>query len=130
MEKYSTKPRKLLLEFLSAHPHEVFSVAQIVCALDHNEIGMSSIYRNLSQLLEAGIITKVTENGMREAYYRYSAAEDCHGKVHCHCIKCGEVFHMKEKEANLLSDYFLSEEGFLIETNSTLIRGICSECRV
>ncbi len=129
MAKYKTKPRMLLLEFLSSHPHEIMSVTQIIGAFDHNDIGVSSIYRILSELVEEGIIAKIAKHGMKEAYYRLNDVKECHGKVHYLCTKCGKVFHMKEKEANLLSDYFLNEEGFLIETSSTVIHGICKECR-
>ena len=50
MSRYSTKQRKSLLAYLSAHPDELLSTRQIADALQHEKISLSAVYRNLSEL--------------------------------------------------------------------------------
>ena len=56
MSRYSTRQRKLLLDYLSAHPHQLLSAGEIARDLREREVSLSAVYRNLAQLEAEGKI--------------------------------------------------------------------------
>ncbi len=129
MATYATKQRKELLDYLSAHPHEIFSVTQIGEYFKDGQISISSVYRNLSELAKEGMIRKVSKSGTREAYYQYVNAKACQNQIHLYCKTCEKSYHMNQKYAQLLSQQILQEELFAIDKGNTVIYGTCKKCR-
>ena len=76
MKKYDTRQRDYLISFLNEHPDQLLSVRQIAQELCAQQISLSAVYRNLSQLEAEGLIRKSVKPGSREAYYQYVGAED------------------------------------------------------
>ena len=66
MPKYQTKQRTLLLDFLNQHPDELLSAKEIAENLKADNISVSSVYRNLADLEEDGMVVKHIPNGTRE----------------------------------------------------------------
>lgn len=71
MKKYDTRQRDYLINFLDQHPDQLLSVRQIAQELCSQQISLSAVYRNLSQLEAEGLIRKSIKPGSREAYYQY-----------------------------------------------------------
>ena len=59
MPRYSTRQRKLLLDYLSAHPHQLLSAGEIARDLREREVSLSAVYRNLAQLEAEGKAQKL-----------------------------------------------------------------------
>ena len=129
MHNYSTRQRKLLLDYLSRHPDELLSARQIADALAAEEISLSAVYRNLAQLEKEEKVRRSSKSGTREVYYQYLAAESCRGALHMHCIKCGRTFHMASSNAVLFAEHLVQGEGFLLDTADTILSGTCADCR-
>ena len=70
MKKYDTRQRDYLINFLDQHPDQLLSVRQIAQELCSQQISLSAVYRNLSQLEAEGLIRKSIKPGSREAYYQ------------------------------------------------------------
>lgn len=129
MATYITRQRKVLLDFLSSHPHEIFSVSTISENIGRREIGKSSIYRNLAELENMGMIRRVRKSGTRETYYQYTKATCCENRIHLFCTKCEKSFHLNEERVNHLNNLILRDEDFIVDKGNTIIYGICKNCK-
>ena len=63
MKKYDTRQRDYLISFLNEHPDQLLSVRQIAQELCAQQISLSAVYRNLSQLEAEGLIRTLEEPG-------------------------------------------------------------------
>lgn len=129
MAVYMTRQRKMLLDFLSMHPHDIFSAVQIAEHIENGEISLSAIYRNLSELESAGHIRKVVKVRTREVFYQYSNASSCKNKIHLHCKVCDRFFHLDNDTADDFCKATLEGLGFEINKSETIITGVCDLCR-
>ncbi len=128
MPKYSTKQRKMLLDYLSAHNDQHLTAKAIAEDLKKFEISLSAVYRNLSELENEGQIKRFSKSGSREVYYQYTASEKCCGALHLSCKKCGKTFHMKNDGADRLMNDLEKNDGFTIDKTETVLYGICQKC--
>ncbi len=130
MAVYQTKQRLLLGEFFNSQPHKVFSATELVqyFAVNH-DISASTIYRNLSELDAEGVIRQVTNLGGRDTQYQYIGADSCKGKIHLLCSKCHKSIHMSSDINQYLSGQLLSVDGFVVDSNSSVIYGVCKHCQ-
>ncbi len=128
MAKYSTKQRRVLLDYLTEHADETLSAGQIAEALAGEEISVSAVYRNLSALEEEGRLHRAAGAG-KEKGYRYSGAEGCRGCLHLSCTRCGRTYHMGRVDANRLVNAVAEAEGFALDRAETVLYGVCEACR-
>ena len=129
MQNYSTRQRKLLLDYLSHHPDELLSARQIADALADEMISLSAVYRNLAQLEKEEKVRRSSKSGTREVYYQYLDAESCKGALHMSCVKCGRTFHMTSDHAALFAKHLAQSEQFVLDTADTILYGTCSNCK-
>lgn len=129
MSRYSTKQRKSLLAYLSAHPDELLSARQIADALQHEKISLSAVYRNLSELEAEEKVRRCAKSGTREVFYQYIAADACRGALHMTCIQCEKTFHMADENAALLVKHLAQSEKFTLDMADTVLYGTCGACR-
>ncbi len=129
MAKYTTKQRKLLLDFLSEHTDETLSAGQIVKALSDKGISTSAIYRNLAAMEQDGELKRSAKPGSQEAYYRYADNERCRGHLHLSCLRCGKTVHVEETGTDALAHQLAKSEGFALDRTDTVLYGICAECQ-
>ena len=128
MKKYDTRQRDYLISFLNEHPDQLLSVRQIAQELCAQQISLSAVYRNLSQLEAEGLIRKSVKPGSREAYYQYVGAEDCHSHLHLSCTRCGKTFHMDAEHTAQLIRAMSELDGFDLDILKTVLYGICQNC--
>lgn len=128
MKKYDTRQRDYLISFLNQHPDQLLSVRQIAQELCAQQISLSAVYRNLSQLEAEGLIRKSVKAGSRESYYQYVGAEDCHSHLHLSCTRCGKTFHMDAERTAQLTRAMSELEGFDLDILKTVLYGICQNC--
>ena len=128
MRKYMTKQRKILLEYLEEHADENISAKQIIDALSEYGISTSAIYRNIAALESENKITRVTKNGSREIYYRFTDSNECKKCIHLSCEKCGKTFHMNIEGAQQLVDNVEKSDMFRIDKANTVLYGLCKKC--
>lgn len=126
--RYS-KQRELILDIVrsnAVHPTAewVYEHARKVMP-----IGIATVYRNLNQLADAGLIRCIPSPDGPE---RYDGRTDCH--YHMKCRQCGRLFDLKEKNPEsrscmeeLIDDLF-SIEAVDLQITTALLEGVCSEC--
>ncbi|MEG1710289.1 MAG: transcriptional repressor [Clostridia bacterium] len=117
-QRYS-KQRELVVEALkgtNSHP-DAYAVYDAVVK-DLPNISLGTIYRNLKQLEESGLIRKIViDNGVE--HYDYDVCPH----HHFICKKCGKVYDVEtDGETKLL------QEQFTVEKVEVLFYGICKDC--
>lgn len=85
------------------------------------EIGVATIYRNLENLEEIGLIRKLSTN-LKENIYESTKYED---HDHFICSDCGKIIDVKKNDT--LKNNF-DEEGNLVNDTSVTYYGICKDC--
>lgn len=117
------------MKFFKENPHQVFTASSIVDKFQgSNNVGASTIYRNLASLEHDGEIRKVANLSGRETHYQYIDAEHCRNHIHLICNKCNNSIHMKECVSQILTESLLGLNNFAVDNNSTIIYGTCDKC--
>ena len=129
MRKYATRQRASLVEYLQSHADENLSAGQIAQALASKGISRSAVYRNLSALEEDGLVKRDTKSGSKSVYYRYLGAEACREHLHLSCSKCGKTYHLDVSTTNRLVDSVAQGSDFAVDSASTVLYGVCGNCR-
>ena len=129
MPSYQTKQRKALLGFLQAHADEALTADQIADALSAEGVSRSAVYRNLAALAAEGAVQRVSRSGTRRLFYRYTGAEACRAHLHLSCSSCGRTFHVDVPATNTIIERIRRDADFRIDSSSTVLYGVCADCR-
>ncbi|MFI3115739.1 MAG: transcriptional repressor [Clostridia bacterium] len=128
MSNYSTKQRELLISFLKKHPDEFFSASSLLENLEN--ISKSAIYRNLTLLEEEKKIRRVEIKNEREKFYQFIEHDDCVGKLHLHCDKCDQIFHMTTPLTKHILLDIEENIDFYVNERETIVHGVCKKCNI
>ncbi|MBQ7595120.1 MAG: transcriptional repressor [Clostridia bacterium] len=129
MQKYSTRQRKAMLDYLIQHKDESVTANQIAAGLEESGVSISAVYRNLASLEEEGKVTKISKGGSRKVYFRYTAAEDCRSHIHLSCRQCGKTYHMNVPATENLVSSVEKDSGFSVDRSLSVLYGVCEGCR-
>ena len=125
---YMTFQRKALIKALEQHHDELLSADEIISFIGES-MSRSAVYRNLSFLEKQGLIKKTAVNDSNRVLYRYTGSEECRNLLHLECSKCGRTCHLKANATSTLIKDVLQDAEFEIDSSSTVLYGVCSECR-
>ena len=129
MARYATKQRSALLDFLSKNPDVPLTAGMIAEALLPHGVSLSAVYRNLADLEKEGRLQRITRDGTRQVYYRYTDDEACRGHLHLSCFKCGKTFHMESPVTDRILHTVAEDAHFDVDRSATILYGICEDCR-
>ena len=87
-------------------------------------ISLATVYRNLEQMAEAGIINKI-EHGTKQK--RFDGNTTPHS--HVFCIKCGRIADIDLDLQPELTGLKCHEEGWKIFADRIEINGLCPVCQ-
>ena len=127
--KKFTGERKILVEqVFSSHEH--FDAESLVAKLerrtDGSAVSRSTIYRTLKQLVEAGLLRKMTL-GNRDVYehdYGYPQHD------HLYCQQCGTLIEVQLPDLKILREQVSREHRFRSEGHRFVIYGTCAACNI
>lgn len=119
----------MLLDFLEQNHDSQKTAQEIAKAIADENISVSAVYRNLSELEAEGRIHKFTRAGVRDAYYQYIDSDSCREKLHLSCEKCGKTFHASENASAALLELLSDKDEFSIDKSNTILYGLCKNCR-
>ena len=131
--KYKTKQREILLDYLKTVPGKHFTAGDI-CEYFRAQgasIGQSTVYRQLEELVNEGVINKYVLDPTGPACFEYMAEDDhCEGEVcfHCKCEKCGKLIHMHCDELIGIQQHLSAEHQLKLDPMRTVFYGLCEEC--
>ncbi len=115
-----THPRMRILEILdSSHNGKHFTAEDIYRELldHHDDIGLATVYRVLTQFEAAGIVLKHNFEGGQAVY------ELDRGKHHDHMVdvESGKVIEFSSEEIERLQREIAEKHGYLIEDHSLVL---------
>jgi Fur family peroxide stress response transcriptional regulator len=91
--------------------------------VNHPEISIATVYRNLNILLETGLIKVVGNSSQLEIY---DARTDLH--AHFICRQCGSIIDVEDDfDARLIKS--LEKAGHQVQESRLTLFGICANCR-
>ena len=120
-DKYKTKQKEQILNLIKSKNKE-FTIKDIYQELN-KEIGMTTIYRLVDNLVNEGIINK------NENYYQYLEHCNCDNHFYLKCSNCGVLIHVDCDCINELFSHIDNEHKFVPNREHIIIGGICDKCR-
>ena len=120
-----SKQREIILDVLTKHAiHPTAEELFEFLKHDNSNVGMTTLYRNLNQLAEAGLIKKI--DGLEApAHFDHNTFNH----YHFICEKCKRVFDIPSEIAPDLVENTQKKTGFEIKSHDLVFHGICSECK-
>ena len=126
--KYHTKNNVNILNCLKENSDRHLNVEQIDELLNH-KIPLASIYRNLDELVEEGLIRRYFIDRNTSACYQFLDNNDEHDHFHLLCVKCGKLIHLECHEVNRLIKHIEDEHDFDVDITKVTLYGICPDCK-
>ena len=127
LREYDTQQRKFLLAFLMEHADQHFTVEEL--ADNISGISISTVYRNVNNLVGEGIIKRFQKKAQRKFLYQYIGGDTCSEHLHLKCNTCGRILHMDNESALLVLKAVKRSYDFEVDKASTVIFGACVSCK-
>ena len=135
MAEYETKQRRILLDYLNAHPDRGFSVEELYDGLLSEQAleaipGKSTIYRLIARLVSEGLVKRFAAGQGRQFAYQIVACDACDAHLHLKCTTCGRLCHMDHAVSEQIMHEVLSRSDFSLDEKETVLFGICKDCKL
>lgn len=125
---YNTRQKDIIVSAVETFGGKHFTAEEMYDSLrgkDEN-IGISTVYRNLDKMVESGEIKKFTLAG-EKACYQSIGCRDSH--FHLKCIECGKLEHLSCDHLDEISTHVKEKHGFVIDSTRTVFYGLCKNCK-
>jgi len=130
-----TLPREAILDLLS-RTSEHMSAKEVYDALSkvYPGIGLSTIYRTLSVLVQAGLLNKI-DIGDGQGRYEFKSDEKVEHHNHLICTNCGKITDYSDfldEELNLVRKVeknLARKYNFKVQDHNIDFYGLCNDCR-
>ena len=122
-----TQQRLALVDHVFSR-HEHFDADQLMEQLppsgDPNHVSRPTVYRTLTELVDAGLLRKFVLNG--RSVYEHDYGYPQHD--HFHCTECNKLLEFTNDELIHLRDELGKQHQFRVTGHRLIISGICQEC--
>lgn len=130
---YKTRQKSEILNYLRNTDHSHVTAGDICMYFkDHSiSISQATVYRQLEQLTEEGIVNKYIIDERSPACYEYIEKEkDCHqdGCYHFRCESCGKLIHLHCEEIDAIRQHLQKEHQLQLDPFRTVLYGLCQDC--
>ena len=134
MAEYETKQRRILLDYLNAHPDRGFSVEELYDGLSAEHAadivpGKSTIYRLIARLVSEGLVKRFAAGQGRQFAYQIVACDACDAHLHLKCTACGGLYHMDHAVSERIMNEVLNRSDFSLDEKETVLFGVCRCCK-
>lgn len=125
-----TKERLCLLRIvcdIDGHFHP-YHVLDLLREQGHT-LSLTTVYRNLSLLVQAGIIRRASVNddtGVGGVWYEHIWDHEHHD--HLICSRCGRTIEFSYPAIEVLQEAVAKDHGFTLEGHHLELTGICPDC--
>ena len=124
-----TKPRRMLLKHVFSR-HEHFDADTLLEQLprkgEAGYVGRATVYRTLSEFVEAGLLREFQLDG--RAVYEHDYGYPQHD--HLYCKECHKLIEFQSEELLGLREAVAQEHRFRVTGHRFIITGVCAECRL
>ena len=121
--KYSRQREAVYRAVQNARTHPTADEVYDLVRLQYPQISLGTVYRNLNQLTEMGMLQKIA---MPVSSDRYDARTDEH--YHMTCSACGRVVDLDGMALSQLDAEILQRTGFQVQNHHLVLEGLCWEC--
>ena len=126
MKERNTKQKALILSAVRGTvTHPTAEQVYYMLADSLPNLSLGTVYRNLSRLAEAGIITRISVNNSPDRF-------DGNVMPHHHicCTRCGNFVDFFDSEYDKEQDIRTAQKsGYEIIRHETVFYGLCPECK-
>ena len=126
--KRITRQRQLIVEQVFSH-HDHFDVDELIdhlkALIAERRVSRPTVYRTLAELVEAGLLRKMTMAGRSVYEHEYGYPQH----DHLYCQICNRLIEFQSIELERLCQAVAGEHQFEIASYRMFITGICAECR-
>lgn len=130
--KYNTKHKKALIGFLAKNFNKHFTIEELKLETTKNDIniGQTTLYRLLDELVLDGKVKKYFIDNKRSACYQYvKKQEENDNHFHMICHKCQTLLHLDCNKMDFLVSHIYEEHNFFIDPSKIVLYGICDKCK-
>lgn len=119
-----SRQREIILETLKSNVvHPTAEYLYAILKAKAPNISLATLYRNLNQLADNGVIKKI--DGL-EAPSHYD--HNTHEHYHFICDECKRVFDVSSDVAPNIVQITEEELGFIVKKHDIIFNGICRDC--
>ena len=125
-KRVTEQRRQIVLQVFSHHDH--FDVDEL---LDHlkpllakRKVSRPTVYRTLAELVEAGMLRKMTLDG--RSVYEHDYGYPNHD--HLYCQQCNRLIEFHSRQLEQIRDAVAREYRFEVSGHRMFITGVCAEC--
>jgi Fur family ferric uptake transcriptional regulator len=126
--KRVTQQRRTLVEVIFGR-HQHFDADELLAELSRTtgtgRVSRPTVYRTLSELVDAGLLRKMDLGG--RAVYEHDYGYPQHD--HLYCTQCHELFEFRSDELVQLRDAVARENKFRVAGHRFIITGVCEQCQ-
>ena len=126
--KRITQQRRLIVEQVFLQ-HEHFDAEDLLALLSRvlprGKVSRPTVYRTLSELVDAGLLRKMTL-GTR-AVYEHDYGYPQHD--HLYCTECDKLVEFHSDEVIKIREAVARENQFRVTGHRLIINGVCHNCR-
>lgn len=126
-KRLTTERETIVREVFASHEH--FDAEQLVSLLsqrtDGKRVSRSTVYRTLTQLVEAGLLRAVARPNAREVYehdYGYPQHD------HLICNSCGSLIEFQDDAITKILEQVGAQNGFRVSGHRLEVYGKCAQC--
>lgn len=121
-QKRYSRQRELIYNCLrSTKAHPTAEMIYQTLKPEHPKLSLGTVYRNLNQLADAGLITRMPFH-----VERYDADTSPHG--HFCCDECGNVYDLNVPDTAREAQGICADAGFAFRRETRLFYGMCEAC--
>jgi len=90
----------------------------------------ATVYRNLTSLVETGVLSHVHLGGSATVYHLAEpAVEHSSGHAHVQCHSCGRVLDVPPDTFEEVAERLRRDLGFALDTGHAALLGTCRDCQ-
>ena len=119
-----SRQREIILDTLKANVvHPTAEYLYAILKSKEPNISLATLYRNLNQLADIGVIKKIDGLDTSSHFFLYT-----HEHYHFICEKCKRVFDVSSDVAPNIVQKTEEETGFIVKKHDIVFNGICRDC--
>ena len=122
----TTLPRLKVLSVLESSETRHMSAEDVYREVlkDNEPVGLATVYRVLSQFVQAGLVVRHQFEGDKSVFELNDAAHH----DHMVCVKCGLVIEFVNREIETLQEQVAKNHEFDLQDHSLTLYGLCNRC--
>jgi Fur family ferric uptake transcriptional regulator len=126
--KRITQQRRLIVETVFSH-HDHFDADELIEHLQElivqRKVSRPTVYRTLAELVEAGMLRKMTLGG--RSVYEHEYGYPSHD--HLYCQMCNKLIEFHSRDLEQIRDAVAGKHCFEVIGHRMFVTGICANCR-